>query len=88
MTIAVIPENGTEPVACFEDMDTALAWGLQQFKGKPFIVRVFLDEQDAQQGELPPPEQRKPAAKAVAQVLRSVDEEFRESRPRKRAMGH
>ena len=88
MTIAVLPENGTEPAACFEDMDTALAWGLQQFKGKPFIVRVFTGDDSVQEVEAPPPSRRKPAAKAVAQVLKSVDEELREASHRKRAVAH
>lgn len=87
MTIAVIPEDGTEPLASFDDMDTALAWGLQQFKGKPFIVRVFTDD-DGLEAPSPPARRRKPAAKAVAQVLKAVDEEMRETSSAKRAIAH
>ena len=77
MTVAVIPENGTEPVATFDDMDTALAWGLQQYKGKPFIVRVFTDDASESAPVAAQTPNRKPAARAVAQVLQAVDEELR-----------
>lgn len=88
MTVAVIPENGTEPVATFDDMDTALAWGLQQYKGKPFIVRVFTDDADEATPPKPPASGRKPAARAVAQVLRAVDEELRGGSHSKKALAH
>lgn len=73
MTIAVIPEGGTEPAASFEDMQTALAWGLQQYKGKAFVVRVFTGEETSSTRPSPPPPPRKPSTSAVAQVLRQVN---------------
>ena len=75
MTVAVIPADGTEPVASFPDMETAMAWGLQQYKGSPFIVRVYTDEQaTATETARPTPARRRPAAKAtaVSNILRTV----------------
>ncbi|MDX2024463.1 MAG: hypothetical protein SF187_29745 [Deltaproteobacteria bacterium] len=75
MTVAVLPADGTDPVATFPDMETAMAWGLQQYKGAPFVVRVYTDAQDA---AAPPPRpiatQRRPATKAnaVSNILRTV----------------
>jgi hypothetical protein len=85
MTVAVIPADGTEPIASFPDMATAMAWGLQQYKGQPFVVRVFADE--AETGDVaaaapskPATTRRRPAAKtaAVASVLRAARKAERE----------
>lgn len=43
--IGVMATDDDEPLASFVDMPTALAWGLQQFKGKPFVVRVPTPEE-------------------------------------------
>lgn len=89
MTVAVIPADGTEPIASFPDMATAMAWGLQQYKGQPFVVRVFADEaaqaSDVAAAASTPSAalRRRPAAKAaaVASVLfaarRAEQKEFR-----------
>lgn len=101
MSVAVIPADGTEPVATFPDMATAMAWGLQQYKGHPFVVRVFADgaqadaSDDAAPCPMPLPPRRPPTAKAaaVANVLRTARkaaaEEFRvEERLKLRAAAH
>jgi hypothetical protein len=85
MSVAVIPADGTEPIASFPDMATAMAWGLQQYKGQPFVVRVFAE--DAEAGDIAasvlPKEnspRRRPATKAaaVASVLRAARKAERE----------
>jgi len=100
MTVAVIPADGTEPIASFPDMATAMAWGLQQYKGQPFVVRVFSGE--AETGDIaaaaPMPSDathRRPAAKAaaVASVLRAARKAEREdlrheASPGQRAASH
>ncbi|MCG5055571.1 MAG: hypothetical protein KA712_21650 [Myxococcales bacterium] len=82
MTVAVIPAGGTEPVARFDDMDTALAWGLQRYKGKPFVVRVFTEDDapPAEPESAPVAKRRRPATKAITSVLRAVDQEFLRAR--------
>lgn len=77
MTVAVIPQDGTEPIASFPDMETALAWGLQQYKGQPFVVRVFAQDAEAgaeAKGAEVTTQRRRPAAKAaaVATVLQAA----------------
>ena len=42
--IGVLAAGDDRPLASFDDMPTALAWGLQQFKGKPFVVRLITEE--------------------------------------------
>ena len=42
--IGVLAAGDDRPLASFDDMPTALAWGLQQFKGKPFVVRILTAE--------------------------------------------
>ena len=59
--IAVLAPDTDEPLAAFEDMPTALAWGLQQFKGQPFVVRV----QAEKKRKRAPRRQEDPAAPVV-----------------------
>jgi hypothetical protein len=52
-----------------------MAWGLQQYRGNPFIVRVYTSEQEAAPAPpRAPTVERRPAAKAnaVSHIVRTV----------------
>ena len=47
---AVLAPDTDLPLARFIDLPTALAWGYQQFKSRPFVVRVHDAGQTADMG--------------------------------------